>query len=358
MSTLKSIADDGLLYDHIIGTGGIGSGIFFSLSGNDTLGREESRMAKLLPYKDYCKLHIILHYYAVLLKNEHFEVVPIGGVGNDESGRRLIDEMSNVGMNTGNIKISADRPTLFSVCYQYPDHGGGNITTEDSASSDVLPEDIDRYFANNDLNGKKEILLAAPEVPLTTRIRLLEHGKKRGSLNVASVSSAEIDEFDNQNGFGLCDILFINSDEAAHIAESDNPDNKQEVAVIAIRKLIEKNNNLTVFITCGSAGVFCYSEKHLEFFPAVSVEVKSTAGAGDAFLAGTVAGMCCGLPLLKTNSNDKTLYSTATELGILVAAISVTSQDTIHHGLNTDMIFDFIKERNINGDESFVKLFL
>jgi sugar/nucleoside kinase (ribokinase family) len=47
--------------------------------------------------------------------------------------------------------------------------------------------------------------------------------------------------------------------------------------------------------------------------------VASTAGAGDAYLAGTIAGLVAGLPL-----------SQAQELATLVAALSVTSPHTIH----------------------------
>ncbi|HEX6907174.1 MAG TPA: hypothetical protein VF154_11240, partial [Terriglobales bacterium] len=46
-------------YRRLIGIGGIGSGIFFALDGEHTLGREESRLGKLLEVRDYCKLHII-----------------------------------------------------------------------------------------------------------------------------------------------------------------------------------------------------------------------------------------------------------------------------------------------------------
>jgi ribokinase len=89
MTSLRPILPGGFNYDHIIGTGGIGSGMFFSLKGNETLGREESRMAALLPYRDYCKQHIIMHYISVLLGagiNGTFQSYPIGKVGNDDTG--------------------------------------------------------------------------------------------------------------------------------------------------------------------------------------------------------------------------------------------------------------------------------
>ena len=54
-------------YQQLLGVGGIGTGILFALEGNHTLGREESRPGQLLDVRDYCKLHIIIHYVARLL---------------------------------------------------------------------------------------------------------------------------------------------------------------------------------------------------------------------------------------------------------------------------------------------------
>ena len=78
MRTLKPI--NSLCYNHIVGTGGIGSGIFFSLEGDHTLGRNESRMGRLEAFRDYCKQHIIMHYIAVLMgsgKTGSFHSFPI-----------------------------------------------------------------------------------------------------------------------------------------------------------------------------------------------------------------------------------------------------------------------------------------
>ena len=79
----------GLRYNGIIGTGGIGSGKFFVLNGDHTLGREESRSGHFLDINDYCKQHIILHYIKVLL-GPSFEVIPVGKVGNDDIGQILV----------------------------------------------------------------------------------------------------------------------------------------------------------------------------------------------------------------------------------------------------------------------------
>ncbi|MEP7106970.1 MAG: PfkB family carbohydrate kinase [Ferruginibacter sp.] len=364
MITLKSILPSGLVYDHIVSTGGIGSGIFFSLRGIETLGRNESRMATLLPYKDFCKQHIILHYVSVLLGaqlNGDFQSYPIGRVGNDEIGKSLLSQMNDVGMDTRHVSLSDHLPTLFSVCFQYPDHSGGNITTAESACSQVLPEDISLFFKDFELNGRTGIMLAVPEVPVNTRIKLLEYGRLRRSLNVASVLSSEVDEFKEAGGFAMVDILALNIDEARSIAQIKDESVATGMIIEAcIEKLTAVHPSISVLITCGSSGVYSYSGSRVEFTAALKVPVISTAGAGDAFLAGLIAGLCCGLPIIK-GANDDSFSSSplksATQLGILLASLSVTSPDTINANANTESVYRLIKEYKLETGMEFSELF-
>lgn len=364
MICLRPVRETGLIFDHIVGTGGIGSGLFFSMSGNHTLGRNESRMATLLPFKDFCKLHIIMHYVTVLLGakvNGDFQSFPIGNVGNDDIGKNLVRQMKEVGMYTKNISITDNLSTLFSVCFQYSDHTGGNITTENSASSRVSPENISFFFQEFKLSGMGEIILAAPEVPLNSRIKLLEYGRQRGSLNAASILSSEVDEFRNLRGFEMVDILSVNIDEARSIAQMTNESiSSNSVVEVCIQKLVHFNPAISILITDGPGGSYCFTKNYLEHTPVPDVPVVSTAGAGDAFLAGTLAGLCCGLPLIKGKSDllfSESPLQCAVELGTLLASLSVTSHDTIHPAANTDLLYKFAKVNNVSFGTDFLKLF-
>jgi sugar/nucleoside kinase (ribokinase family) len=365
MKTLKPIKGTSFQYNHIIGTGGVGSGIFFSMEGNHTLGRNESRLGTLEPFSDYCKQHIIMHYIAVLLgasKSGAFLSFPIGKVGDDDVGQRLISMMDKAGMDTSHVKVSDKASTLFSVCFQYPDHSGGNITSGNSASDLVQPGDIRSFFEQYHLNGNKGIILAAPEVKLETRICLLKYGNEHGLFNVASILSSEVDEFTRLKGFELTGLLAINIDEAQRIAaiEGNQPDS-EKVVDACIRKLQLTNPEMVVLITDGVKGSYCSYRNKFEFTPSLKTEVVSTAGAGDAFLAGTISGLCCGLPLFKGFSTAELIQSplqTAVELGTILASFSVTSADTIHEGANAGSIEKYIQKFGLKLSDEFSKLFL
>jgi sugar/nucleoside kinase (ribokinase family) len=360
--SLKPVSGTKLKYSRIIGTGGIGSGIFFSLTGNHTVGRNESRMGTLLPYKDFCKQHIIMHYVSVLLGAKprgEFEAFPIGKVGDDRVGLELVDMMNAVGMDTTNVTTSA-KSTLFSVCFQYPDKTGGNITTEDSASGDVSPDDIINFFETRKPEPGKEIILAVPEVPTATRIRLLEYGRNRNSLNIASVLSSEVEEFKTMGGVEMVDILAINIDEAKSIAGMEEDAETKAIIDACITALVTINPQIIVLITDGPVGSYTYFENRLTFTPVLDVPVISTAGAGDTFLAGTIAGLACGLPLAKAQTDKffaQTPTEAAVELGTLLASLSVTSPDTIHSAANAETLLQFAKEHNVFFSQQFEKMF-
>jgi len=130
MLALRSNEESG--FTCVIGIGGIGSGIVYALQGEHELGRNESRLGELLNSRDYCKLHIVLHYIVRLMGSGSqpapFRVWPIGLVGNDSAGRRILGEMSGAGIDTRFVRIHPTMRTLFSVCFLYPDGSGGNIT--------------------------------------------------------------------------------------------------------------------------------------------------------------------------------------------------------------------------------------
>jgi sugar/nucleoside kinase (ribokinase family) len=364
MNTLSAVKSGKLRYDHIIGTGGIGWGMVFSLKGDHTLGRNESRLATLEPYDDYCKLHIIMHYVSVLLgagPTGNFRSFPIGGVGSDEAGDKLLAQMKQAGMIIGSVRKKSTYPTLYSVCYQYPDFSGGNITTEKSASSKVRPDDIDDFFVNFETDECDGIVLAVPEVPLDTRIRLLRKGRERGYLNVASVLSSEVAEFKTSGGLGLTDLLALNIDEARSIANIEDESSDSDIVINRSVEIIYRSNpRIMLLITEGANGSYSFQDGKLEYNSILPAVVKSTAGAGDAFLAGTIAGICCGLPLQKGASNNsitETGLLSAVDLGTLLASLSVTSTDTIHMGVDASFLLKYAQSKGLALSDEFKMVF-
>jgi ribokinase len=305
-------------YQALIGVGGIGSGVFFALDGDHTLGREESRSGRFLDRRDYCKLHIISHYVKALLGPE-FATIPIGKVGDDDAGHRLLREMEQAGLDMRYVESCPGQQTLAAICLIYPDGSGGNLTVDDSACTRVdesFVAQAELEFARFEGRG---VALAAPEVPLAARAKLLQLGTAYRFLRVASFISAEMGPAIEMGMLDSTDLLAINVDEAAAAAGISAEDRPPRVVVeSAIERLRRMNPTMWISITAGKAGSWSWDGESLVHVPAFPAQVVNTAGAGDAHLSGMVAGLVAGLPL-----------SQAQELGTLTAALSVTSPHTI-----------------------------
>ncbi|MFO7668425.1 MAG: PfkB family carbohydrate kinase [Bacteroidales bacterium] len=322
-----------LRYTGLIGTGGIGNGKIFKLSGDHTLGREESRSGHFLDVKDYCKQHIILHYIKVLM-GPGFTVIPLGKVGDDEMGNELLTEMKETGMDMTGVEKVPGVSTLFSFCFQYPDGSGGNLTTDYSASTLVDRSYIDQAGILLKKFGKKGVIMAAPEVPLAARKRLLHLGKQQGLFCSASFTSGEIRTGLDAGTIMNVDLIALNLDEASAIAgiAADQTD-PASLVLSAVQKLRIHHQSILVSITAGNQGSWCWDGYQINRFPAIQADAINTAGAGDAFFSGILCGLALGLHLFE-----------AQQLASLIAGLSVTSPHTIHKGIERNSLQQFMLE--------------
>jgi sugar/nucleoside kinase (ribokinase family) len=308
--------NDARSYDIVVGTGGVGTGIFLALEGNHTLGREESRAAELLDRRDYCKLHIVSHYVQQLMGSD-FLVVPIGKVGHDDRGRTVVEEMRQAGMDVSRVTL-ADRPTLFSVCFLYPDGDGGNLTTNTSASQAVSPGDIRDARAVFAAHRGRGIAVALPEVPLESRGVLLELATEHQFLRAATFVAGEIEGAIASRVLAHVDLLAVNLDEAAMIAGAAESEATDVVVKTAIARLEAMHPGIRVVVTAGRKGSWAWDGRALSHAPALDVAPVNTAGAGDAHLAGLLVATARGFDL-----------ATANRFASLVSGLNVTSRHTI-----------------------------
>jgi len=325
----------------IVGTGGIGTGKIYRLEGNEPLGRNETRFGHLLDQKDFCKLHIVFHYIAVLLSGiaPNVSILPVGGVGDDAEGEEVLRLVSEAGMTSEYIRTIPGTPTLTALCYQFPDGSGGNITERESASSKISPEDIGRVSVR--LKGKRVLTAALPEVPLETRVHLLKAGRKLGAVNAASFVSGEMEQVKELNIIPDVDILALNIDEAAALISTNlsgvtGPDLALEEWVDScFRYVSERNSTVKCIITAGKQGFYGYHQGQMAHFPPLDVSLTNSAGAGDALLAGVIIGETLGLPFFPS-AGASTLH-----LANCLAAQSVEAPDTINFHVSIDSFRSF-----------------
>jgi sugar/nucleoside kinase (ribokinase family) len=309
--------------------------MFFALQGDHTLGRHESRLGNLLDVRDYCKLHIVTHYVAKLLgaTQGQFPIMPIGKVGDDAAGAFVLREMRDVGMDTRFVEVIAGKPTLFSVCFQYPDGSGGNITTDNSAAAELSEKDIDRAESLFQSVGPKTIALLVPEVPLTCRQHFLAAAQLKGAFSAASFVSGEIADAKRLGMFDRLNLVSLNEEEAADlVGEAFTPDRPEVVLETFTRLVASTYPQLGVVMSAGKNGAYFIDRSGWSHSSSPRVEVASTAGAGDCLLGGILAAMAAGIPLPRARRRPPTepRLENALDFGVLLASYKVSSPHTIH----------------------------
>jgi len=320
-------------YRVIVGTGGIGSGISMRLEGNHLLGREESRWVTLLEGRDYCKLHNVFHYLQVLVGDE-VRVLPIGKVGDDEAGSNLLGEMRDIGMDLEHVATVTGKATLYSVAFTYPNGDGGNLTTLHSASDDVSPADIRAVQPQLVSAFGAGMAVALGEVPLNSRHELLRMGGELGFLRVATFVPGEAPIALAAGMLNDVDLLVLNRDEAAAFTNLEA--GGDEFAAGAIRSLLAINAHLWIVITAGAVGSWSWDGSSLVHAPAIAAQVRSTAGAGDAHLAGILSGLVRGLDLHEAN-----------RFGALIGSMKVESQHTLNADISWQSVIATAAQKQI-----------
>jgi len=340
----------------LVGIGGIGTGIFFAFDDPHTLGRNESRPARLLDVRDYCKLHIVIHYMAKLLgaqkSGSPFHIIPIGKVGNDARGRQLLKEMVEAGIDTSRVWMTEEKPTLFSVCFQYPDGSGGNITTSNSAAAALCERDLDAVADILDSEAKQAIVLVLPEVPLEVRRHFLDLATRADTFRAGSFVSAEIAAARESGFFDLLDLVSLNESEAVELVGAPFSADAPEPFLQRCQDFIGTSNpNLRMIVSAGALGAWALMSELLDYCPAPKVCVASSAGAGDALLAGVLAAMAAGVPFLRPRASEQRPSNgpleTALDLSVLLASYTCLSLHTIHPDASLSNLVEFARSLDL-----------
>ncbi|HEY5214690.1 MAG TPA: carbohydrate kinase family protein [Acidobacteriaceae bacterium] len=360
MLALRANAESG--FTCAIGIGGIGSGIMYSLHGEHDLGRNESRLGELLDSRDYCKLHILEHYIARLMGSDRapgsFRVLPIGVVGNDAIGTQILTEMSAAGLDMQFVRSDPALKTLFSVCFIYPDGSGGNITSSNSAAQTLSVDDLRAASPCMKTAGPRAVALCVPEVPLELRRHFLELATHCGNYRVCSFVLGDIEGALRMGLIALTDLLALNQEEASSLFSSGSGHILDERLLVECAATYTATHPLLrMVVSVGAKGAYGFERGRTQFCPAPVLQPKSTAGAGDALLAGVVCALAAGIPFIMPNEcgnsfSDRVLR-TALDFGVLNASFSVTSTHSIHPDAVLKNLFAFAELQGASLSESF-----
>ena len=203
-------------------------------------------------------------------------VTMVGRVGRDGSGRELSRGLREAGVSTRAVHGSA-RPSGTALIF-VDERGENTIAVSPGANAEVRPEDVPRRPVET-----ADVVVAAVEVPLASIERAFDLARQAGVRTVLNAAPAQSLP---RAILELTDVVICNETELATLVGRDIPAGSEVSAAQALRSFAEQ----IVVVTLGERGALAVAGDAVSEQPAFTVHVLDSVGAGDAFVAGFVAG--------------------------------------------------------------------
>lgn len=261
---------------------------------------------------------------AVALGRLGIDTAYIGKVGNDPWGDLGEKWLKEAGVDATYMYRTNEVSTGTGLILIGPE---GQNTVIDGDSSSIALKEVEVFQALNDMNGS-QYFVTGFEVPMHIALAGAKYAKRLGMLTVLNPSplpEVAIERLD------YIDYLFMNEVECRYIC------NETEGTGIDPQRLLqevqEKYGVKNVVMTLGKNGSAALCDNEFFAIKPMKVEkVVNTAGAGDGFMAATIANLVWTKDL-----------KTAMEWASKYAALTVTINGTIPAYRPLEEVNEFIK---------------
>lgn len=281
----------------IICFGSAGKDIFFPTAEGKVIETPGDIMAqKKIQFELGAKIRIEERYeslggcaanVAVGLSRLGLEASCVSSIGEDVVGAWVREELEKNGTNTNFLSVEKGRKSDLSAIVVDESSADRMIFTNKNSSGE-LNLDVEKmkeadWFFVSDIHGKwEETLERIFELAKTENKKVAFNPREAGIQEDA----AEIIE-----AIGLCEIVFMNKDEAVEIVSKMRHDVSMETMndeKFLLEKLFELETKV-VAITDGERGAWVADGKNVFFAAAQKVPAVDSTGAGDGFASGFLA---------------------------------------------------------------------
>ncbi|RRY37500.1 aminoimidazole riboside kinase [Klebsiella pneumoniae] len=220
----------------------------------------------------------------------------IGRVGDDPFGRFMRHTLAQEQVDVNYMRLDAAQRTS-TVVVDLDSHGERTFTFMVRPSADLFlqPEDLPPFAAGQWLHVCSIALSAEPS--RSTTFAAMEAIKRAGGYvsfdpNIRSDLWQDPQDLRDclDRALALADAIKLSEEELAFISGSDD-------IVSGIARLNARFQPTLLLVTQGKAGVQAALRGQVSHFPARPVGAVATTGAGDAVVAGLLAGLAAhGIP--------------------------------------------------------------
>jgi ribokinase len=199
------------------------------------------------------------------------EAFMVTQLGDDEFGRSLLASLKTLGVDCAGVAVAKDLQTGASTVLSAA--GGYTSLIYPGAAAAMTAEDV---AARIGALAPLDLVLLQLELPMALSLAAASAAKKVGARVVLNASPEPVGL---AALLALTDVVVVNESEALAMGTAD---------VVALARKIDG----AAVITLGAEGSVASDGHAVWRQEALPVTVKSTVGAGDAFLAGLCVALC------------------------------------------------------------------
>lgn len=250
------------------------------------------------------------------------ETVLLSAIGNDGSGKRILNNAAEVGINTDSCLVLEEYHT--SAYLAVLDEKGNLVMSVDDM--DVL-----QCITPQTIEDQRDLVVNADMVVLDSNLSqktidtLIRVAIRYGVPVCADPTSTSLAARLKPH---LPNIYLItpNVAEAEVLADCTIADENE--AIFAARKLVNAGVKIAL-ITLAEEGVVYATASASGHVPAMATELVDSTGASDALTATVVFG------LINDMATDESI-----RLGVSAAALTLASEDTVYQELSLELLYD------------------
>lgn len=229
-------------------------------------------------------------------------------LGKDEGRRWIMTSAQESKLKLSAITVD-QTPSYLSILNEENDH----------VVSIALMDEIE-MLGIEDVKKRDNIFLKSDMIVLDTNLKqeTIEYIAKtyqQKEIIVDVISCQKADKI--KNIYPFINILKMNMLEARYLSQLDNQADDLSLGKFFLSKGVKE-----IYITKGKQGSLLISTNGLKTYHALKVDVKNTAGAGDAFLAGVIYA--------KLHHLDALVYGTKAAVITLKETQAVSDKMSIH----------------------------
>lgn len=247
-------------------------------------------------------------------------------VGDDENGQRLLEKLSQSGVDISHVGISKQHPTgayLGVVNHQ----GAMQVALDDMRIINELTPEYIRQHAS--LFKEASLVFVDMNLPKDT-LRTVMSLARQAQLPVCADPTSNILAEKLKPYLHRLHIITPNSAEAALLSGQPLTASRRREAIHAAKSLVSMGVQI-VIIALAEFGVVYATSETSGHIPAIRTAIVDPTGAGDALTATFIFALLNGIPI-----------DDAIRLGVSAASLTLAHPGAVYPGLSLEKLYDHL----------------